>query len=220
MTRDFETVAGAPDEAGGRALAGVLAAHGIPAELHDAGSGFVDIEVPRAFRDEARRLLKAHLTDLAREEEPVLVAVAPDQGAGYGMTGALQAAGIPAFARPGRYGPSVCVYVPHGMSDAATEFLALLEGELAAAEAGGDERADALAADAAGGSEIGAETRAPSEAEAIAAPRPGEAGAEPADQADAEPADEVHPADDGPPAFGSDLQPDFGDAFGPTGGGF
>jgi hypothetical protein len=229
VTRGSEAIAGAPDAAGGAALAGLLASHGIPAEVRDAGSGFVDVVVPHAFRDEARKLLKAHFAELARQQEPVVVAIAPDGGAGFGMAGALQAAGIPATARGDTYGPTFRVLVPHGMADAAQEFLATLEAELDGAETDGDaghddaetpgtdaevqagtRPADALAGD-------GGDESAPSASECV--PEADAVGGSEAAAVDAVPADEVEPAWDGPPAYGSDLRPDFGDASGPAGGG-
>jgi hypothetical protein len=222
VPHDASVIAGAPDEAGGRALVEILATHGIPAELRDAGSGFVDIVVPRTLRDEARKLLKAHFDDLAREEELVLVADGPSEACNV-MTGALQTAGIPAFARRGRFGETACVYVPHRVADDARELLAAL-----AAEVGEDETGEVAVPLAA---ELGRERL---EEEAATAPTT----VAPVDAADAAPegvtgdvelangvpADEVQPADEepgeaGPPAYGSDLKPDYGDAFEPSAGG-
>jgi hypothetical protein len=231
VSRDAAVIAGAPDEAGGRALVEILSAHGIPAELREAGSGFVDVVVRRSLRDEARKLLKAHFDDLAHEQGLVLVAAAPGD-AGNALTGALQAAGIPAVARRGRFGEAVCVYVPRRVADDAREFLTALEAEGCEAEA--EESTISPPAELA---REGAGATVASRDEGVAVPQGVAGSAEsmngaPTDGsppavgestaiAPAEAADTVEPEplSDGPPAYGSDLEPDYGDAFEPFSGG-
>jgi len=216
VSHDSVAVAGAPDTAGGRALIGVLAAHGIPAELHDAGSGFVDVVVPRTLRDEARKILKAHLDALARDEAPEVIAVAPDSASAFALVGALRSAGFPVtVSARGVYASrqSTGILVPHAMVPAAREFLASLEA------GGGDvgspqdepekEQGESVEAPWVGVSEAPVtrelESDAAQETESSAPP-------------EAEPG-HAEPADDGPPAYGSDLRPDYGDAFTPGAGG-
>jgi hypothetical protein len=240
VSRDSAVIAGAPDEAGGRALVEILLAHGIAAELRDAGSGFVDVVVPRTLRDEARKLLKAHFDDLAREERLVVVADGPSEAC-FVMTGALQTAGIPAVARHGRFGETACVYVPHRVADDAREVLAALATEVredeteldeippaAEREQQGMEGAEATVVP--GGEAVGVsdgvggvvEAASGVPAEEVQPASSGPIDVEPIEGL--EPADELQPAreepgEEGPPAYGSDLKPDYGDAFEPSAGG-
>jgi hypothetical protein len=241
VPRDFAAIAGAPDEAGGRALIRVLAAHAISAELRDAGCGFVDVVVPRDLREEARRLLKAHLVALARDEEPEVIAVAPDPASGFALAGALRAAGFPVTTSQRAVHASrqsTGILVPHAVVAAAREFMAPLEAQAADVEPLQDEpegeheetapiaeraSADLAAIDgergtaSVGGSVVSGAEDAGADAAALA---PGE-GAEQADEVES--ADDTAtvdegPADEGPPTYASDLKPDFGGEFAPPGG--
>lgn len=225
MPRDVVAIAGAPDQAGGRSLAAILEAHGIPAELRDAGSGFVDVVVPHAFRDEGRKLLKAHLDALARDEAPEVIGVTPDSASDVALVGALRAAGFPATtSRRGVYasGQGTSILVPHALAAAAREFLAALEAEGADAGPARDEREKEHE------ETVPAAERAVAESAAVddwspsaSADGSGEDGVRDvdADAAGPEPAAEEGPADEGPPAYASDLKPDFGADFGSFGGG-
>jgi hypothetical protein len=187
----------------------------------------VQVLVPREYVDEAKELLAARLDELPADKEPVVVAEVKDGGAGF-LAAALRSAGIPAIVRPSRYsGASGGVLVPPHLADDAKEVIAALEQGAADEALDEDDELEPdrdQPEDDETGEDEGPKTGSDEYAELRSADGGDQSGSAAGDELSTGSADlglgaaGGLDAGDGPPAYGSDLRPDYGGS-GPGGNG-